>query len=309
MTTANSDPANDTLPPTETTATNTSRPRSVFALPVPIRRLFDKFPLSTYSENVLPQRATRLRGTNSFYMFVFKDMTLSPNPACLKWQIFLVTQGITIQTVPSNNHASPSGALPFLLQSPKKKDIQSQAIVSSKMQRWVENQCANNEMPPSQLDVYTSLIDTNLRSAWLFSFYLQPQNFDSLARAIYITPTSSNRFVRMALAHQLRTAATDELLKSKAYIDGQELYDAADAAFSALSNKLGDNQFFSESTTPNLFDASLFSYTHLILAFSIEERTEEPIWVESSLPDILNKHQNLVDHRSRVLECYNSRSL
>jgi hypothetical protein len=78
-------------------ATQPNRPpqqassRSIFTVPTPIKQLFDRFPLSTYSINELPQRAPRNRDAHVLYVFASDTQALkgapSYNPACLKWQV------------------------------------------------------------------------------------------------------------------------------------------------------------------------------------------------------------------------------
>ena len=71
-----------------------SRTRDMFAVPAPIKRIFDRFPLTTYPPNDLPQRLeTNERGNR---LFVFTDASgarhgkPSFNPQCLKWQVSLI---------------------------------------------------------------------------------------------------------------------------------------------------------------------------------------------------------------------------
>jgi metaxin len=65
--------------------------RSLFAVPTPIKQLFDIFPLLTYPVNDLPQRAPQDRNKHVLYIFTSEDGALkglpSYNPACLKWQV------------------------------------------------------------------------------------------------------------------------------------------------------------------------------------------------------------------------------
>ena len=69
----------------------TNNLRSFFTVPPPIKRLFDKFPLTTYPANDLPQRSPSRRHDNQ--LFVFSTPTNarhgrpSYNPQCLKWQV------------------------------------------------------------------------------------------------------------------------------------------------------------------------------------------------------------------------------
>lgn len=65
--------------------------RSFFTVPPIIKHIFDKFPLTTYPANDLPQRLPSRRHENQ--LFVFTDAASarrgrpSFNPQCLKWQV------------------------------------------------------------------------------------------------------------------------------------------------------------------------------------------------------------------------------
>lgn len=65
--------------------------RPFFRVPAPIKHLFDKFPLTTYPANDLPQHSLSHQTSNR--LFVFTDTAAarrgrpSFNPQCLKWQV------------------------------------------------------------------------------------------------------------------------------------------------------------------------------------------------------------------------------
>lgn len=65
--------------------------RDLFAIPPPVKRVFDKVPLVTYEANELPARAPRDRGENVLYVFTTEDDAQngrpSFNPSCLRWQV------------------------------------------------------------------------------------------------------------------------------------------------------------------------------------------------------------------------------
>lgn len=67
--------------------------RSLFDIPPPLKRIFDKFPLVTHEENTLPLRARTQRDANILYVFTTKEDARngrpSFNPSCLKWQVSL----------------------------------------------------------------------------------------------------------------------------------------------------------------------------------------------------------------------------
>ncbi|KAL4943575.1 hypothetical protein BDV06DRAFT_189650 [Aspergillus oleicola] len=277
------------------------RVRDYFSVPAPVKRVFDRFPLVTYPANDLPHHGWSARQGNQ--LFVFTDATgarrgrPSFNPQCLKWQAYLKFVKIDFEIVPSNNHASPSGVLPFLL--PDHPVGSSTPIPSNKLQKWIIEQvhCEEEQQLNVRFEVYSSLLDIRIRSAWLYQLYMNRENYEAVARRLYVDPTTTNSAVRSVLAVQLQQAAREELLKSSAYIDVSALEAEAAEAFEALSTLLGDQTHFFGRPNPGLFDASVFAYTHLILDQNMG-------WKYNSLGQLLAQHDNLVQHRNRLLQYF-----
>lgn len=65
--------------------------RNLFALPAPLKRIFDQFPLVTYDANELPERAPKARDEHVLHIFTTQEDAVrgrpSFNPGCLKWQV------------------------------------------------------------------------------------------------------------------------------------------------------------------------------------------------------------------------------
>lgn len=131
----------------------------------------------------------------------------------------------------------------------------------------------------------------------MYALYLDPDNFDAVARRLYVDPTTTSSVVRSVLSVQLQQAAREELLKSSQYIDASDLEAGAGNAFEALSTLLGNGQHFFNRPKPGLFDASVFAYTHLILDEGME-------WKQNRLAQLLKRYKNLVQHRERMLEYF-----
>ncbi|KAI9687687.1 MAG: hypothetical protein M1820_010393, partial [Bogoriella megaspora] len=304
---------------------------SLFEVPAPVKRIFNRFPLSTYPANELPLRAPKSRSQHALYIFQRQGTEVgspSCNPSCLKWQTFLKIAQIQFIPIASNNHASPSGALPFLLPSPSSNTAPQQPptpIPASKLLKWAKDQNnALREPEDVRLEAYQTLLETRIRRAWvslpkplkyseqphetnppphqLFHLYLTPSNFSSVAHPCYITPTSTSPLIQLSLAHDLRTAATSELLKTPnptapgcaPVIDAEALYTEAEDAFLALSTLLGDDEWFLGAQGPGLLDASVFAYTHLLLDDGMG-------WVDGRLGRAVGRWGNLVRHRERVV--------
>ena len=78
-------------------------------------------------------------------------------------------------------------------------------------------------------------------------------------------------------------------------IDADALHRDSDKALEALSQLLGDDEFFFGERRPGLFDASVFAYTHIFLDESLD-------WKQKRLQEALEKFGNLVEHRKRIVE-------
>ncbi|RMZ76456.1 hypothetical protein DV737_g4819, partial [Chaetothyriales sp. CBS 132003] len=287
--------ANDSTVPSTTPAARW------LSLPAPVRQLFERFPLVTPTPNQLPQRSPRDRSEHVLYIFQdpWNASANAPscNPSCLKWQAFLRFRRIKPHLRPSNNHASPSGALPFLLPASGGGEGPKSPVTANKLPAWVASQGNPVEDRHQREDAYAALIENDIRRAWLHTLYIDRGNFGAVSWPLYVATTSRSRVVQWVTANQLRTAAFDELSKAGPLVDRTALYDAADAAFKALSTLLGTRNFFFDAAEPGLFDASLFAYTHLLLGF-------ESRWATPQLLSILRKYDNLVAHRDRLLQQY-----
>ncbi|RKF81946.1 Metaxin-1 [Golovinomyces cichoracearum] len=278
---------------------------TTFSIPTPLKKLFDKFPVVVYPPNQLPQSSSKPDSCPSLYVFS-KDQDLAAgrpsfNPSCLKWQTFLKIAGIEHRLIASNNHASPTGSLPFLVQAsngPNKMRGNTGPIVADKMVKFAKEFGAiTSEKPNIRYEAYQSLLDYRIRNAWLYSLYLEPRNFYGVAYPLYVSSVSSNPLVQSSISYQLRAAAEAELLKYSPVIDTVDLYSEADKAFEALSTLLGNDAWFFGNKNPALFDASVFAYSQLLLDEDME-------WKETKLCRALRSRGNLVQHRERILERY-----
>ncbi|KAI1500801.1 hypothetical protein F5X99DRAFT_384987 [Biscogniauxia marginata] len=280
-----------------------SGPSGWFAIPAPLTRLFKKFPLLTYPPNELPARSPDTRDVATLYVFISDKDALkgfpSYNPSCLKWQTFLKLAGVDFRLLPSNNHASPTGALPFLLPPSEPHSVKSQIpIPSNKLEQYALDN-STSKIPDVQhlrLEAYESLLDHRIRNAWLYHLYLSPANSALLSR-LYVAPVSTSAPVRTTILHQLRRAAEAEILRStrRRAVVPAALYSDASEAFSALETALDSGPWFFDSAEPGLFDVTVFAYTHLILDDSLA-------WEDRKLTDILKEFPGLVEHRDRILQ-------
>lgn len=129
----------------------------------------------------------------------------------------------------------------------------------------------------------------------LYQLYLNPAN-SALVHRLYVEPCSSSSFVQLAISQQLQSAAASELAKSSyssTITEADVMRDAANA-LSALSELLAEDRWFFGQEQPSMLDASVFAYTQLILDGGLQ-------WGENELAKRTSQHQNLVNHRDRIL--------
>ncbi|KAL2018835.1 hypothetical protein VTK56DRAFT_324 [Thermocarpiscus australiensis] len=264
-------------------------------IPRPLQRLFDRFPLLTYDPNELPERSQHLTSSELPTLYVFstdEDARLglpSFNPGCLKWQTLLRLAKVQFRILPSTNHASPTGSLPFLLPPRTSPTSPPFPIPSDKLASYARQHgnppSDSDSEPPSPLraQAYLSLVTLHLRNAWLHALYLDRSHARLLHR-LYLAPASSSRCVQAALRYQLRRAAAEQILLASnnnslstrspagVLIDEQDavvVYAATRDALSALATLLSESAtgWFFGAEAPTAFDASVFSYTHLMMEF------------------------------------------
>jgi metaxin len=183
-------PEHDNEPETAQAPSPSPPTRQLFSVPAPIKRIFDRFPIVTYQPNDLPVNPS-CGSAERNRLFVFTDAAgarrgaPSFNPQCLRWQVSILEKlrlpstndlrffqaylkfvGIDFDIVPSNNHASPTGALPYLIPT---FPAGTAAIPSNKLQKWAieEVHCEEEQQISVRFDVYASLLDHRIRNAWV----------------------------------------------------------------------------------------------------------------------------------------------
>ena len=87
----------------------------------------------------------------------------------LSIQTYLKFSNVEFRVAASSNHASPSGALPFLLPTQPDTLKPVQPVPSGKLQRWAMNNSdtAIEESGDLRYEAYLSLLDHRIRRAWV----------------------------------------------------------------------------------------------------------------------------------------------
>jgi metaxin len=87
------------------------------------------------------------------------------------YKAYLNFSGVAYQVVPSSNHASPSGMLPFLQPAATARDMSNapDAVTSNKLRKWAQAQspASVEESEDLRYEAYASLVSNALRKAWV----------------------------------------------------------------------------------------------------------------------------------------------
>ncbi|KAK0666279.1 hypothetical protein QBC41DRAFT_281188 [Cercophora samala] len=284
--------ASATAPPPKPSARPTPSSPSLWSIPAPLQKLFNQFPLVTLESNPLPARSQILTSASdtlpTLYVFSSDDDALqgkpSINPTCLKWQTLLRLSHIPFQTLPSTNHASPTGSLPFLLPprtpspSPPPLPIPSHSIplyISRFTPSPSPSPSPSSPGPtPLRKEAYLSLL-TPLRLAYLTTLYLTPP-LSPLLRKFYLNPsTTRSPYLATLLQSHLSSAAATAVLQALGFhpqsgaeaIDRANLEAEAAEALDCLAVLLRESHtgWFFGLERPGEFDAALYGYVGLIM--------------------------------------------
>ncbi|PHH66960.1 hypothetical protein CDD81_5312 [Ophiocordyceps australis] len=265
--------------------------------PSPIRSVFRRFPLRLFSPEALPSEARCDRP--QLFLYTNRSDSDRPGftPSCLKWQLWLRICGIRVEIRSSNAHASPGRSLPFVV--PAMSDSQSpNPIPSSLIAAYARNHSSYNEpqIPSLRFETYLSLFESSIQPAWLYTLYLVPEN--ACLVAVLFMPRS--HIIHPHLLRQLRLDAHQSIISlSRHYrYSAQLLLNNATQAFLALDKLLGSSAYFFDAPSPTIFDATVFSYTHLILPNSSIH------WPQNPLRPSLDKCHNLQRHRRLLYSRY-----
>lgn len=215
---------------------------------------------------------------------------LSPRPTLtLPRQTLLRLANFDFRILPSTNHASPTGSLPFLLPPRISPTTSPLPIPASNLLTYALQHSSNPTTTTRDLDptlpprsqAYLSLITLSLRNAWLYALYLDPSH-SALLQQLYTRPSSSSRGVQATLLYQLRRAAAEQIATSAGgktvstaaassadAIDEESVYNSAGDALDALASLLSESEtgWAFGVERPGMFDAALFSYTHLMMQY------------------------------------------
>ncbi|KAI7888665.1 uncharacterized protein EV154DRAFT_516915 [Mucor mucedo] len=257
------------------------------------------FPLKVFPAVNEPERP--VDDTLFIYGPGYRNSEASFDVDCLIIQMYLAFCGIEHKVYNINApEASPSGQLPFLA------TVSGAIYDSPQTINWVkETRKLEKESDNEQAKAFIALVQNKLKSALLFSMWMEPLNATEITHKAYFGHVASP--VNKVLAFQKQNQVVQSLLTDRDILVREEIYQDAAQTLEALSVKLGDQPYFFNASEPTFVDAVIFSHLHCILSMPKivdGQFTEEEKRQASTLSKLVRKHDNLVRYAKTIFDGY-----
>jgi metaxin len=254
---------------------------SLTTLPAPLRAFFAHFPLKSFPAITVPRKYKLTGPTLWIRPPRTPEDVLSSDVECLKWQAYLAFRGLTGVAVRSD--ISPEGALDARLpnlQVPLPGDDAGYLLAPYMIPGWVDSQADGpidalegymNEGAKDESHAWISLLEGNVHAALILSqpgpspihAILAHENKPAQAIETVLTPPPAPLFgfssLLPAYGARVSTSAVEAQYRE---------------AISALSERLGTDNWFLGSSGPTPLDALVFAYLHTLLHSSDPLRIE-----------------------------------
>ncbi|ORZ16954.1 hypothetical protein BCR42DRAFT_413607, partial [Absidia repens] len=249
------------------------------------------FPLKTYPAVNQPKRIEN----DTLYIYgpgSHASPTASFDVDCLQTQIYFKFCNINVDVCNSNEpDASPSNKLPYFA------TVTGQVLAGAEIQQWIKDNNKYISLGEHQDEAiaFISMIKSKLHSAWLFSAWLEPLNYNGNTFRMYYghLPTPVNTI----MASRKKDQVVEQLLADRDILSREEIYADAAQTLEALSIKLAEDTYFFGKSEPTWMDAVVFSYLHAILAIPPVKKpdvTTEEKNQAAALRKLVLQHKNLV---------------
>ncbi|TIC07789.1 hypothetical protein E3Q16_00292 [Wallemia mellicola] len=230
-------------------------------------------------------------------LWLYGRSSISFEPECLKWQIYLLFNNINFSLKTINEpKASPNNKLP-LLELPHKPGQRAVLLKDDEIRKYVENIQDIPEADTTELDIL-ELVEKQLRASFLTYFFFMPSTSEQASKLYFpesndtalVSVQRSHKFSRLKAALSVEIAkvvnGTDKLENASTtltslilsrYFPSDMPYESvqidvdvvdriAASTLATLSSKLGSNTWILGKDKPSFADATLFAYLYLTLS-------------------------------------------
>ncbi|RUS34115.1 hypothetical protein BC938DRAFT_482366 [Jimgerdemannia flammicorona] len=150
----------------------------------------------------------------------WRNQLLSFDPDCLKWQAYLTFCRVDFGLYNCNEPlASPSGKLPFLAM-PTGETLYDEQITFWLRKNETEKKLAEDS-EDAEATAFISLAETKLRTALLFSFFLEPRNMSEATGPKYFGHYAKP--IDAIIQHRKKNAIIQRMLAKRALLVADEV--------------------------------------------------------------------------------------
>ncbi|KAI9305517.1 hypothetical protein BJ944DRAFT_161597 [Cunninghamella echinulata] len=265
------------------------------------------FPLKTFPPVNQPKKLTK----DTLYIYgpgneKFND---SFDVDCLQIQTYFKFCNIDVDICYSNEPAaSPTNKLPYLA------TVVGKLFAGSQINDWIKDNVKQKQIIDKDISLgdhkdeaiaFISMIKSKLHSAWLFSIWLEPLNYNQNTVKVYYGHNPAP--IDKIMGSQKKDEIVQSLLADRDILTREEIYSDAAIVLESLSNKLGDCDYFFGFEEPTWMDAVVFSYLHIILSHPQIKKSDIPKEEKNqatTLKKLVQKHDNLVQYAKQICRTY-----
>eukprot|EP00842_Homolaphlyctis_polyrhiza_P000487 jgi/Hompol1/1439/HPOL_004351-RA len=218
-----------------------------------------------------------------------RELGTSQDAVCLKYQTYLQFARYPHKVVEHHEHNfSPSGRLPALRTADGRLLGSNEIYAEVKSKGHPESSLSKDDA--ARLEAFLSLIESRLGFAMEYEFWYT-EHFENVTApfvgSAYPWPLS------FVIPRIERSSRVSWMLSKKPVLKTEEIRAEASRTLKDLSQALGNNQYFFEST-PTIVDATLFAHLHTIMSMLKQSISD------SQLRSLILEHDNLVKYARRV---------
>ncbi|TIA89447.1 hypothetical protein E3P99_02076 [Wallemia hederae] len=232
-------------------------------------------------------------------LWVYGRSSISFGPECLKWQIYLLFNGIQFQLKAINEaNASPNNRLPFL-ELPHREGQRAVLLKDDEIKGYVEGVTGSE---PAEMEAHESellqLVEKQLRASFLtYHFFVESSSRDT--PNLYFPASKDNKLVEVQRMHRYNRMQASLSVEIAKVVQGKDDLEQTRTTLSAwffarmfpstepyeavpidveavdriaadtlahLSSRLGSAEWVLGKDKPSYVDASLFAYLYLTLS-------------------------------------------
>ncbi|KAK7206630.1 hypothetical protein BZA70DRAFT_274745 [Myxozyma melibiosi] len=306
-------------------SSSTSSSSSWTTIPPLMKKLFDKFPLVTYPDTILPaagcgSSADQKDKMGVVFVHDLSSVSIFPESVRLLTVLRLAKIYDSLTIFPASPHSAPeNGPFPYVFvprslpKAQDRKKDQSYSLPSPQFNSWLSSLPNARSVPYSAAEdsPIIMLLDVRIRDAFLLTLYLYSANYKNIVLPGFYRHLNSSKaesknlgsentgFFPHVVSYVQYNAVKETLRRSV----GSQRIDAkfkiniligAEEALDALSDLVAESTsgFLSGTSEPGVVDAAVYGYLYPVLHLGLKGENGNG---EAELVELVRERPNLVE--------------